>query len=132
MNYSYDDFFNFASQHPFYFIAIIGGIFFLFILREGWWPAVAVYTDAKERNIPGRFGWTLLALFLNTYGLTFYSAYTKKPQTLVTFSPLGVAGGDKLEGISKTKRFILFICSITFIYSLNREGEDNKTCLTAI
>jgi hypothetical protein len=102
------------------FVLVFGAMFLIAIIAHGWWWAVAVYLDAKNRNLKNKFGWAFLSLFLNTWGAQLYTSFTKRPQTALSLSPLGVFGGDRLEKFKSKKWIFLIIVllSLFWVYQL--------------
>lgn len=116
---------TFLLTHPYYLIPLC--VFVL--ICSNWWWAAFVYFDAKERGIRHKLFWALIALC--TIGpaiVIVYKAWTKRPQTLLSATPLGVIAGEKLEKTgTRGKTILIFLClawvGLAVFYVLRKGGN---------
>ena len=121
----------FLITHPHYLLVLIP---FILVISNWQWAAL-IYYDSKKRGIHNKWIWTLLTLF--TPGptiMTVYKAWTKRPQTALSLSPLGLVAGERLEKMGvmgKTLLIVLFVGWIGLAV-LSIMGEKNIDTMSLI
>lgn len=79
------------------------------VVFNGIYWGIVVYIDARRRKLKNVVFWTFLSLILNIWGVRIYKIATKRKETFITLSPIGLIFGERTLRIKKQ---ILIVFSI--------------------